>query len=132
MLPPAVRFAATERQEVPPAMASPAEVFDALREAHAKADADAAAALYAPDAVYYEPDNVPHRGRDEIRTHLASVYAVRGPVELSVKRQVGGDQTVLAEWTSAYTDGGRRSSGVPGVSVVEVGRDGIVYHRDFG
>ena len=59
------------------------------------------------------------------------MYAVRGPVELSVKRQVGGDQTVLAEWTSAYTDGGRRS-GVPGVSVVEVGRDGIVYHRDFG
>ena len=106
-------------------MASPAEVFDALRQAHAKADAEAAAALYAPD-------NVPHRGRDEIRTHLASVYAVRGPVELSVKRQVGGDQTVLAEWTSAYTDGGRRSTGVPGVSVVEVGRDGIVYHRDFG
>jgi uncharacterized protein (TIGR02246 family) len=113
-------------------MASPAEVFEALRQAHAEADADAAAALYAPDAVYYEPDNVPHRGRDEIRNHLASVYAVRGPIELTVKRQVGADQTVLAEWTSAYSDGGRRSSGVPGVSVIEVGGDGIVYHRDFG
>ena len=113
-------------------MASPAEVFQALRQAHAKADADAAAALYAPDAVYYEPDNVPHHGRDEIRTHLASVYATRGPVELTVKRQVGADQTVLAEWTSAYSEGGRRSVGVPGVSVVEVGRDGIVYHRDLG
>jgi uncharacterized protein (TIGR02246 family) len=118
-------------QEVVP-VASPAEVFESLRQAHAKADADAAAALYAPDAVYYEQDNVPHRGRDEIRTHLASVYAVRGPVELTIKRQVHGDQTVLVEWTSAYTDGGRRSSGVPGVSVVEVGRDGIVYHHDFG
>ena len=113
-------------------MASPAEVFDALRQAHAKADADAAAALYAPDAVYYEPDNVPHRGRDEIRRHLAAMFAVRGPVELSVKRQVGADQTVLAEWTSAFTDGGRRSTGIPGVSVIEVGRDGIAYHRDFG
>jgi uncharacterized protein (TIGR02246 family) len=119
-------------QEVAPAMASPAEVFEALREAHARADAEAAAALYAPDAVYYEPDNVPHRGRDEIRTHLASVFAVRGPVELTVKRQVHADQTVLTEWTSAFTDGGRRSTGVPGVSVLEVGRDGIVYHRDFG
>ena len=49
-------------------MASPAEVFETLRQAYARADADAAAALYAPDAVYYEPDNVPHRGRDEIRT----------------------------------------------------------------
>jgi uncharacterized protein (TIGR02246 family) len=118
-------------QEVVP-VASPAEVFEALREAHARADADAAAALYAPDAVYYEPDNVAHRGRDEIRRYLAAVFAVRGPVELSVKRQVGADQTVLAEWTSAYSDGGRRSTGVPGVSVIEVDRDGIVYHRDFG
>ena len=59
------------------------------------------------------------------------MYAVRGPVELTVKRQVGADRTVLAEWTSASTDGGRRSAGVPGVSVVEVGRDGIVYHRNF-
>ena len=118
-------------QEVVP-VASLAEVVEALSEAHARADADAAAALYAPDAVYYEPDNVPHRGRDEIRTHLASVYAVRGPVELTVKRQVGSGRTVLTEWTSAFTDGGRRSAGVPGVSVVEVGRDGIVYHRDLG
>jgi uncharacterized protein (TIGR02246 family) len=113
-------------------MPSPAEVYESLRQAHAKADADAAAALYAPDAVYYEPDNVPHRGRDEIRTYLASLFAVRGPVEITVKRQVGAERSVLAEWTSAFTDGGRRSSGVPGVSVVEVGRDGIVYHRDFG
>jgi uncharacterized protein (TIGR02246 family) len=119
-------------QEVAPAMASPAEVFEAFRQAHARADADAAAALYAPDAVYYEPDNVPHRGRDDIRNYLASMYAVRGPVELTVKRQVDAEQTVLVEWTSASTDGGRRSVGVPGVSVVEVGRDGIVYHRDFG
>ncbi|HZA81955.1 MAG TPA: nuclear transport factor 2 family protein [Actinomycetes bacterium] len=110
----------------------PAEVFESLRQALAAADADAAAALYAPDGVYYEPDNVPHNGRDEIRTYLASVFAVRGPVELTVKRQVEADQAVLAEWTSAYTEAGRRSSGVPGVSVVEVGRDGITYHRDFG
>ena len=85
-------------------MASPAEVYESLRQAHAKADADAAAALYAPDGVYFEPDNVPHRGRDEIRTYLASYFANRA---------------------------GRRSSGVPGVSVVEVGGDGITYHRDF-
>ena len=113
-------------------MASPAEVFEAFRQAHAKADADAAAALYAPDGVYYEPDNIPHRGRDEIRTYLAAYFANRGPVELTVKRQVDAEETVLVEWTSASTDGGRRSTGVPGVSVIEVGRDGIVYHRDFG
>jgi uncharacterized protein (TIGR02246 family) len=112
-------------------VASPAEVYEALRQAHAKADADAAAALYAPDGIYYEPDNVPHRGRDEIRTYLAAYFVNRGPVELTVKRRVIADGAVMAEWTSAFTQAGRRSSGVPGVSVVEVGRDGITYHRDY-
>jgi uncharacterized protein (TIGR02246 family) len=112
-------------------VASPAEIYESLRQAHAKANADAAAALYAPDGVYYEPDDVPHRGRDEIRTYLASYFANRGPVELTVKRQVGADAAVMTEWTSAYTQAGRRSSGVPGVSVVEVDGDGITYHRDY-
>jgi len=112
-------------------VSSPAEVYEALREAHARADADAAAALYAPDAEYYEPDNAVHRGRDEIRNFLASYFANRGPVQLSVKREVTADATVLAEWTSAYTQAGRRSSGTPGVSVIELGRHGILYHRDY-
>ena len=112
-------------------MASPADVYEQLRAAHARADADGAAALYAPDAVYYDPDNAAHRGRDEIRNHLASYFANRGPVEVTVKRQVADSSVVLAEWTSASTEGGRRSSGVPGVSVVEVGRHGITYHRDY-
>jgi uncharacterized protein (TIGR02246 family) len=112
-------------------VASPAEVFQALREAHAKADADAAATLYASDAVYYEPDNESHRGRDEIRNYLAAYFARRGPVEVTVKREVQADSSVLAEWTSSYTEAGRRWSGTPGVSVVELGREGIKYHRDY-
>ncbi|HZD72057.1 MAG TPA: nuclear transport factor 2 family protein [Actinomycetes bacterium] len=112
-------------------MATPAEVFQALREAHAKADADAAAALYAPDGVYYEPGDVPHRGRDEIRGYLGAYFARRGPVEVTVKRELTADSSVLAEWTSSYTEGGRRWSGTPGVSVLEVGREGISYHRDY-
>jgi uncharacterized protein (TIGR02246 family) len=133
MLPPgAVGFAAIPRfRRRSHPVASPAEVFDALRQALAKADADAAASLYSPDGVYHEPSNVAHHGRDEIRNHLAAAFAARGPVELTVKRQVDGDGAVLAEWTKADTQGGRRSSGVPGVSVVEVGRHGITYHRDF-
>ncbi len=112
-------------------MASPAEVYEQLRAAHAQADADAAAALYAPDAVYYDADNAAHTGKDAIRTYLASYFAVRGPVELTVKRQVTADAAVLTEWTSAFSESGRRSSGTPGASVVELGRDGIVYHRDY-
>jgi uncharacterized protein (TIGR02246 family) len=112
-------------------VASPAEVYQALREAHAKADADAAVALYAPAGVYYEPGNVAHRGRDEIRNYLAAYFARRGPVEVTVKREVTADSSVLVEWTSTSTEGGRRLSGTPGVSVVEVGGEGIAYHRDY-
>ena len=94
-------------------MASPAEVFQELREAHAKADVDGAAALYAPDAVLYGPDNAVHRGRDEIRNHLASYFANRGPVEVTVKRQVANGSVVLAEWTRANTPGGGGGAGPP-------------------
>jgi uncharacterized protein (TIGR02246 family) len=110
---------------------SAAEVFQALREAHGKADADQAAALYAPDAVLYGPDHAVHKGRDEIRNHLAAYFANRGPVEVTVKRQVTAGQVLLAEWTSSYTQGGRRWSGTPGVSVLELGREGIGYQRDY-
>jgi len=112
-------------------VASPAEIFQALREALSKADADAAAKLYAPDGVYYEPGDMAHRGPDEIRNYLAADFARRGPVEITVKREVTSDSSVLAEWTSSYTEGGRRWSGTPGVSVLEIGRDGITYHRDY-
>jgi uncharacterized protein (TIGR02246 family) len=112
-------------------VASPADVYQALREAHAKADAERAAALYARDAEYYEPDSEVHRGRDDIRTFLAAYFARRGPVDISVKREVVAESSVLAEWTSSYTEAGRRWSGTPGVSVLEVGDDGISYHRDY-
>lgn len=112
-------------------MASPAEVFEALRQAHAQGDADAAAALYAPDAVYYDPRNVAHRGRDEIRNALASSFTRRGPIEITVKRQVTADGSVLTECTRSFTEGGRRSTGLPGAMVIEVGPEGIVYHRDY-
>lgn len=112
-------------------MAGPADVYQQLRQAYAAADAEGAAALYAPDAVYYEPDNTAHTGRDEIRRRLGAYFTNRGPVEIIVKREVTTEDTVLAEYTMAFTEGGRRWSGIPGVSVLELGRDGIVYQRDY-
>ena len=55
----------------------------------------------------------------------------RGPVEVTVKRQVSNGTVLLTEWTSSYTQGGRRWSGTPGASVIEVGRHGITYQRDY-
>jgi uncharacterized protein (TIGR02246 family) len=113
-------------------VASPPEVYEQLRQAWERADAQAAADLYAPDGVYYDSDNQVHRGRDAVRDHLKGYFATRGPVQYTVKREAGGDGgVVLAEWTSASTEAGRRSTGLPGATVIQLGREGIVYHRDY-
>ena len=114
-------------------MATPGEVYEQLREAYAKADAQAAAGLYAPDGVFLDADNQTHSGRDAILEHLKGYFATRGPVQYTVKRQVTdrGDGVVLTEWTSAVDEGGRHAGGLPGATALEVGRHGIVYHRDY-
>jgi uncharacterized protein (TIGR02246 family) len=118
-------------------VASPRETYEQLQQAWSQADAQAAAALYAPDAVYYDADNQVHRGQEGIRDHLRGRFATRGPVQFTVKRQVVSEtpqtdqRVVLTEWTSASEEGGRRSTGLPGATVLEVGRDGITYHRDY-
>ena len=114
-------------------MATPdTSVYERLRAAYAQADAQAAAGLYAPDGVYFDADNRVHSGREGILDHYRGFFATRGPIQFTVKRQVTGeDGVVLAEWTSASEEGGRRSSGLPGATVLQVGRDGITYHRDY-
>jgi uncharacterized protein (TIGR02246 family) len=111
---------------------SAASVYERLRDAYARADARAAAELYAPDAVWYGAQNQVHRGREAVAAQLRGAFATRGPVQYTVKRQVTGpDGALLAEWTSASSDEGRRSSGLPGATALEVGPDGIRYHRDY-
>ena len=113
-------------------MASPREVYEQLRQAYAAADATAAAGLYADDGVYYDADNQLHTGPSGVERHLKGFFATRGPIQLTVKRQAEGDDgIVLTEWTSASDDGGRRSSGLPGATVLQVGRSGISYARDY-
>jgi uncharacterized protein (TIGR02246 family) len=109
-----------------------ASVYERLRGAYERADARAAAELYAPDAVWYDAQNQVHRGREEVAEHLRGFFATRGPVQYTVKRQVAGpDGALLAEWTSAWSGEGRRSAGLPGATALEVGSDGIRYHRDY-
>ena len=112
-------------------MASSPEVYEQLRQAYANADAQAAADLYAPDGVFLDADNRTHSGREAVLEHLKGSFATRGPVQYTVKREVTDDAVVLAEWTSATDEGGRHAGGLPGATVIEIGRHGIVYHRDY-
>jgi hypothetical protein len=126
--PTAAHAPAAEAPDEPP---GPANYFEQIREAMEVGDADWAAAAYAPDAVYYEPANPPHEGREAIRAYLNDLLKGHRNLRVDVQRMgVDGDSAIV-EWTWSFRNGNRRVSDQPGVSVVQVGPSGIVYHRDY-
>jgi SnoaL-like domain len=116
---------------VPAGPPGPANYFEQVREAFEVGDPDWAAAAYAPDAVYYEPANPPHEGRDAIRAYLNDLLKGHPGLQVSVQRMGVGDGTAIVEWTWSFRRGGRRVTDQPGVSVIQVGERGITYHRDY-
>jgi hypothetical protein len=109
----------------------PANYFEQLREAFEADDPDWAAAAYAPDAVYYEPANPPHEGRESIRGYLNDLLKGHPGLQYTVERMGVNGNTAIVEWTWSFRRGRRRVADQPGVTVLEVGPEGIVYHRDY-
>jgi hypothetical protein len=125
----AVAQQAVEEPSGPP---GPANYFEQVREALEVGDADWAATAYAPDAIYYEPANPPHEGREDIRAYLNDLLKGHRNPQFTVERMgVDGDSAIV-EWTWSFrTPDNRRVTGQAGASVIQVGPSGIVYHRDY-
>jgi len=120
-----------EVPEVDTSPVGPANYFEQLREALEVGDADWAAAAYAPDAVYYEPANPPHEGREAIRAYLNDLLKGHRNLKVDVQRMgVDGDSAIV-EWTWSFRHADRRIADQPGATVLQVGPAGIVYHRDY-
>ena len=115
----------------PAAPPGPANYFEQLREALEVGDPDWAAEAYAPDAVYYEPANPPHEGRESIRAYLNDLLKGHPGLQYTVQRMAVDGDTTIVEWTWSFRRGGRRVTDQPGATVLQVGPDGIVYHRDY-
>jgi uncharacterized protein (TIGR02246 family) len=116
---------------VPQGPPGPANYFEQLREALEVGDPDWAAAAYAPDAVYYEPANPPHEGRESIRTYLNDLLKGHRNLKVDVKHMgVDGDSAIV-EWTWSFRYANRRVIDQSGATVLQVGPAGIVYHRDY-
>jgi len=133
----AVHPGATEAHEAPevaeadPGPPGPANYFEQLREALEVGDPDWAAAAYAPEAVYFEPANPPHEGRESIRAYLNDLLKGHRNLKVDVQRMgVDGDSAIV-EWTWSFRNGNRRVSDQPGATVIEIGPAGITYHRDY-
>jgi hypothetical protein len=94
-------------------------------------DPDWAAAAYAPDAVYYEPANPPHEGREAIRAYLNDLLKGHNNLKVDVQRMGVDGNSAIVEWTWSFRHGNRRVSDQPGATVLEIGPAGIEYHRDY-
>jgi len=116
----------------PPGPPGPANYFEQVRVALEVGDADWAAAAYAPGAIYYEPANPPHEGREDIRSYLTDVLKGHRNIQYTVERMGVDSDSAIVEWTWSFrTLDNRRVNGQAGASVIQIGPDGIVYHRDY-
>jgi hypothetical protein len=116
----------------PPAPPGPANYFEQVRQALEVGDADWAAAAYGVDAVYYEPANPPHEGREAIRAYLNDLLKGHRSLSYTVERLGADGDSAIVEWTWSFrTRDNRRVSGQAGATVIQVGPNGIVYHRDY-
>src|SRR5262249_25823713 len=104
------------------------DVLFAFAERLGRGDAEGVAALFTPEATYYEPPAHAYSGRDAIRAFLADFVARHTEVSFTILRGVA-DQAgtrLAAEWRFAFT---RRSDGTrrvfEGISMIEL-RDGML------
>jgi ketosteroid isomerase-like protein len=107
--------------------------WEELSVALEKSDVEAILDLYAPDAVYLEPQNPPHEGNKLIQAYLNSWLQARDNIDISTLRllESADGSTLAVEWTLSYSAAGRRWSNLPRSSWFEVDHDLIRYQRDY-
>jgi uncharacterized protein (TIGR02246 family) len=84
--------------------------LDAYGAAWTAKDAEAAAALFTPDATYHENTfEEPMRGQDEIRAYWEAVTAGQEDIVFSHELWSVADDVAIAHWTAEFTvpDGSR-------------------------
>lgn len=118
--------------EEPPAPPGPTNYFEQVRQALEVGDADWAASAYAVDAIYYEPANPPHEGREAIRAYFNDLLKGHRNLSYTIERMGADGDSAIVEWTWSFrTRDNRRVSGQAGATAIQVGPHGIVYHRDY-
>ncbi len=108
--------------------------WEELSAAMARADVEALVDLYAPDAVWLEPQNPPHETNLLIQSYLSSWLQARENIEIATTRLLESEDgdTVAVEWTISYDAGGRRWKALPRSTWIELDSNGAIrYQRDY-
>jgi len=108
-------------------------LWDVLSAALEKQDVDALLDIYAPDALWLEPQNPPHETSRLIQAYLSSWMSARESIDVTTKRMLesADGSTVAVEWTVSFTAGGRRWKDLPRSTWIEASTDGVRYQRDY-
>jgi ketosteroid isomerase-like protein len=114
-------------------MARARDLWEALSVALEKQDVRAIVDLYAPDAVYLEPQNPPHETDLLIQAYLNSWLQARDNIDINTLRMLESSDgsTLAVEWTVSYTAAGRRWNDLPRSSWFESDGEVLRYHRDY-
>ena len=111
------------------------QLWEELSTAIERRDADALVDLYTPDAVWLEPQNPPHETNLLIQAYLKDWMEPRENLDITTSRllESADGLTVAVEWTLSYNAAGRRWSGLPRSSWIEVDEAAaaIRYQRDY-
>jgi ketosteroid isomerase-like protein len=109
------------------------DLWEQLSAALEKVDVDALGDLYAPDAVWLEPQNPPHETDKLIQAYWSSWLQARESIDITTDRLLESEDgsLVAVAWTISYTAGGRRWSGLPRSSWIESDGERIRFQRDY-
>jgi steroid delta-isomerase-like uncharacterized protein len=78
-------------------------VIDRYNEAWNRHDPDAIVAMHAPDMVFENHTAGERAEGDEVRTHIAAIFAAWPDIEFSTRRLYVRDDLVVQEWTASAT-----------------------------
>lgn len=109
------------------------ELWEQLGGALEQQDVEVLLDVYAPEAVWLEPQNPPHETNKLIQAYLNSWLQAREHIDVTTKRVLESEDgsTVAVEWTISYTAGGRRWNDLPRSTWIEGDDEGIRFQRDY-
>jgi len=109
------------------------ELWEELSGALEQQDTEALLNVYAPDAVWLEPQNPPHETGKLIQAYLNSWLQAREHLDVTTKRMLESEDgsTLAVEWTVSFTAGGRRWNDLPRSTWIEADDEGIRFQRDY-
>ncbi len=115
-------------------MGQAADAWEKFRSMMERTDFDELTEVYGADTLFLEPYNPPHRGNLLTQAYLKDYFSGKTNVTVEESRRIesADGKTVAIEWALSYDAAGRRWTGMPRATFLELDDEGLVaYQRDY-